>query len=52
MPITVERIEPDPVLVYRFSGRITLGDLDALYTQEAPYFSALHRMTVCKSCST
>lgn len=41
MPITVERIEPDSVLVYRFSGRITLGDLEALYAQEAPYFSAL-----------
>ena len=41
MPIIVERIDPDPVLVYRFSGRITLGDLEALRAQEAPHFSTV-----------
>lgn len=41
MPITVEHIEPDQVLVYTFSGRITLDDLEALRAQEAPYFSEL-----------
>lgn len=45
MPITVEPLAQsngaEPVLVYRFSGRVTLADLENLRAQEAPFFSEL-----------
>ena len=41
MPITVESIDAEPVLVYRFSGRVTLPDLENLRAQEAPFFNTL-----------
>jgi hypothetical protein len=41
VPIHVEQLEQDSVLHYRFSGNVTLHDLDTLYRVEESFFAAL-----------
>ncbi|MCC6799133.1 MAG: hypothetical protein IT325_03395 [Anaerolineae bacterium] len=41
MPVKVQWFELGRVLVYEFSGRITLDDLETLHRREAPFYDTL-----------